>query len=68
MTFFYWNLDNRGKLIRSLWTGALALIFLYVIAWYYADNFAMSIGVPIILTLLYVVDLFYRYRKWKNGN
>lgn len=68
MNFFYWNLDNKGKFIRSLWSGALALIFLYLVAWSYADNFVMKIGIPIILTLLYVVGVFYRYRKWKNGN
>ena len=68
VNFFFWNLDNRGKFIRSLWSGALALLFLYGVVWFYAENFGMRLGVPITLTLLYIVDVLYRYRKWKNGD
>lgn len=68
MKFFYWDLDDKGKFIRSLWTGALALIFLYVVVWYYVDDLATRIGVPIVSTLLYVVGLLFQYRKWKNAN
>lgn len=64
--FFYWNLNDKEKFIRSLWTGVLALIFLYVVIGYYVDD--IEIGVPIAFTLLYVVGLFFRYRKWKRTN
>ncbi len=66
MRFFYWNLDNKEKFIRSLWMGLLALLFLYVVVWYYVDDLIIKIVLPITLTILYIVGLFYRYNKMKN--
>ncbi|QDQ03040.1 hypothetical protein FOH38_22760 [Lysinibacillus fusiformis] len=68
MKFFYWNLNDKEKFIRSSWTGASALIFLYLVVGYYVDDLKTKIGVPIVLTLLYVVGLFFQYRKWKRAN
>ncbi len=66
MRFFYWNLDGKGKFIRSLWTGLLALLVLYVVVWYCVDDLTIKIGLPITLTILYIAGLFYRYRKLKK--
>lgn len=66
MKFFYWNLNNKEKFNRSLWMGLVALLFLYVVVWFSVDDLTTKIVIPIILTALYVVDLFYRYRKSKN--
>lgn len=67
MKFFYWNLDNKGKFIRALWTGLLALLFLYVVVWYFVDDLTVKIALPIILTTLYVFGLFYRFNKMKKA-
>jgi len=63
---FYWNLDNKEKFIRSLWTGLLALLFLYVVVWYCVDDITIKIVLPITLTILYIASLFYRYNKVKK--
>ena len=63
MRFFYWNLDNKEKFIRSLWMGLLALLFLYVVVWYCVDDLTIKIVFPITFTILFIVSLFYRYRK-----
>lgn len=63
---FYRNLDNKEKFIRSLWTGLLALLFLYVVVWYCVDDLTIKIVLPITLTILYSAGLFYRYNKSKN--
>jgi len=66
MKFFYWNLNNKEKFIRSLWTGLLALLFLYVVVWYCVDDLTLKIEIIIVCTTLYVIDLFDRYYKYKN--
>lgn len=66
MKFFYWNLNNKEKFIRSLWTGLLALLFLYVVVWYCVDDLTIKIEILIVCTTLYVFDLFDRYYKYKN--
>lgn len=65
MKFFYWNLNNKEKFIRSLWTGLLALLFLYVVVWYCIDDLTLKIEILIVCTMLYVIDLFDRYYKYK---
>ena len=66
MKIFYWKLNKKGKFLRSLWVGLLALLFLYVVSWYYVDDLTIKIALPIAFTILYVIDLFYRYRKMKK--
>ena len=66
MKLFIWQLDNREKFIRYLWFGLLALLFLYVIVWYYVDDIAIKILLSIAMTILYIIELFFRYKKWKN--
>lgn len=60
---FFWQLDNKGKFIRALWMGLFALLFLYVVVWYYSAN----ITIPIVLTVLYIADLGLRYKKIKRS-
>lgn len=67
MKFFYWNLNNKEKFVRSLWTGLLALLFLYVVVWYYVDDLTIKIVFPITLTIVYIAGLFYRYYKCRNN-
>ena len=38
MKFFFWQLDEKEKFIPALWTGVLALIYLYVVCWYVSDD------------------------------
>ena len=66
MKLFIWQLDNREKFIRVLWFGLLSLLFLYVVVWYYVDDIVIKILLPIATTILYIVELFFRYKKWKN--
>lgn len=68
MKFFYWNLDNKEKFIRSLWMGLLALLFLYVVVWYCVDDLTIKIVFPIGFTILYIIGLSYRYHKIKKMN
>ncbi|EMR07222.1 hypothetical protein C772_00867 [Bhargavaea cecembensis DSE10] len=68
---FYWELDAKGKFIRSLWSGFLALLFLYWAVWFVPahpafDNEFFKLWVPIVFTLLYFASLVYKYRKWKK--
>ena len=66
MKLFIWQLDNREKFIRVLWFGLLSLLFLYVVVWYYVDDIVIKILLPTAVTILYIVELFFRYKKWKN--
>ena len=66
MKLFIWQLDNREKFIRVLWFGLLSLLVLYVVVWYYVDDIVIKILLPIAVTILYIVELFFRYKKWKN--
>ena len=66
MKLFIWQLDNRGKFIRVLWFGLLSLLFFYVVVLYYIDDIVIKILLPIAVTIVYIFELFFRYKKWKN--
>ena len=66
MKFFFWELDNKEKFIRALWTGLLALVFLYVICWYFVDDLLIKIVIPLALTVIFITDLALRYKKMKR--
>lgn len=61
MKLFFWQLDNKQKFTRALWTGLLVLLFLYAVVWYVDIDFT----IPIVLTVLYIADLVFRYKKIK---
>ncbi|KZE37180.1 hypothetical protein AV656_11405 [Bhargavaea cecembensis] len=67
----YRELDAKGKFIRTIWGGALALAFLYwVVAAAEAhrdfDNVFLRVWFPLIATLLVIGDMVHSYRKWKK--
>lgn len=66
MKFFYWNLSDREKFIRSLWTGIFALLFLYFAAYTYEGSLFVKLYLPIIATILMLLSLVYKYRKYKK--
>ena len=66
MKFFFWELDNKEKFIRAFWTGLLALIILYAVCWYLVDDLIIKIVLPVALTIIYIVDLVFRYKKMKR--
>jgi hypothetical protein len=63
MKFFFWKLDNKEKFIRVFWTGLLALIILYAVCWYLVDDLIIKIVLPITITVIYIIDLVFRYKK-----
>lgn len=68
---WYRNLDAKGKFIRSLWGGALALLFLYLVVWFAPlrpsfDNGLIKMWIPLVGTMLIVIDLAFTYTKWKR--
>ena len=63
MKLFFWQLDQKEKFIRVLWSGLFVLLFLYCVAWYKGLNFT----IPIVLTILYIVDIGFRYSKIKRS-
>ena len=67
MKFFYWNLSDREKFIRSLWTGVLAVGFLYFAAYMYEGDTFVKIYLPIIVTLCMLISLVYKYWKYKKA-
>lgn len=67
MKFFYWNLSDREKFIRSLWTGVLALSFLYVAVYLYEGSLFVKFYLPIFVTIAMVVSLFLKYQKYKKA-
>ncbi|MEZ0480374.1 hypothetical protein [Planococcus sp. SSTMD024] len=67
MKFFYWNLSDREKFIRSLWTGVLALGFLYFAAYMYEGGSFIKLYLPIIVTIGILISLIYKYRKYKKA-
>lgn len=67
MKFFYWNLSDKEKFIRSLLAGVLALVFLYFAAYTYEGSLFVKLYLPIIVTIGMVISLVYKYRKYKKA-
>jgi hypothetical protein len=67
MKFFFWELTNKQKFIRSLWTGLIALGLLYFVVFTYGEGLLITIILPVILTIVYLIDLWYRYLKYKSN-
>ncbi|WP_341963413.1 hypothetical protein NM897_16810 (plasmid) [Planococcus maritimus] len=66
MKFFYWNLSDREKFVRSLWTGVLVLVFLYFAAYMYEGGSFVKLYLPIIVTIVMLISLVFKYRKYKK--
>jgi Ca2+/Na+ antiporter len=67
MKFFYWKLSKKEKFIRSLWTGLLALLLLYFVTFIYGDS-TLKFIILIVLTMLYLISLWFKYRSYKNDD
>lgn len=67
MEIFYWNLSDKEKFIRSLWTGLVALLILYIVVSKYVDDLTMKILLLLASAVLYLIDLLIRYNKWKSN-
>lgn len=61
----YWNLSYRRKFIRTLWTTPFCVIGILLII-SLKLNMLIKIIIPIILTLIYIWQLTYTYKKWKK--
>jgi hypothetical protein len=59
MKLFLWNLDAKEKFVRTFWIGLFALIVLYAAVWYKDIHLA----IPIIFTVVYLIDLWRMYKK-----
>jgi hypothetical protein len=66
MKFFYSNLSDREKFIRSLWTGVLALGFLYFAVYIYEGGSFVKLYLPIIVTIVMLISLVFKYQKYKK--
>ncbi|TSI02539.1 hypothetical protein [Lysinibacillus sp. BW-2-10] len=68
MKLFFWQLNAKEKFFRSLWGGLLAFPFLYFVCWFFVDDsILLKIWTPMILTLLYFLELLFRYLRWKKS-
>lgn len=68
MKFFYWNLNDREKFVRSLWGGCGALLLLYMAAYTYEGGAFIKFYVPFLVTVCMLLSFIYQYRKMKKGN
>lgn len=74
--FFYWNLSNRRKFIRMLWTSLFmmpVIIISFLAGDYYAPVYPDSIlpllftyVLPLILVFSLLIQTIRTYIKWKN--
>lgn len=67
MKIFFKHLNYKEKFIRALWTGLLALLFLYVVVWNVVDDLTLKIVLPLAVTVVYLTDLLIRYNRWKRN-
>ncbi|WP_107838356.1 hypothetical protein [Metasolibacillus meyeri] len=68
MKFFYWNLNTKEKLIRSAWTGIVALVFLYMVLAFSLNDLSNQLFIGIGITVLYIFYIALLYRKLKREN
>lgn len=61
----YWKLSYRRRFIRNLWWLPIVIIsiaFMFLIN----DKLILNRIVPIVLLILYIVELIYNYMKWNK--
>lgn len=64
--FNYYKLSYRRKMIRTL-TLLPLMIGAVIIIFYYSDNsFVVNLLIGIALFVLFVIQFFYNYVKWKK--
>ena len=67
MKLFFWKLNEKEKLIRSTWTGLLSLLILITVCWYYLDNFKLKILVPMMVAIIWAIELLILFKGWKKS-
>lgn len=61
----YWKLSYRRKFIRTLWTIPIFIISIRIIIFLGNGIFVTRI-IPIILTILFILQIIYNYIRWKK--
>lgn len=65
--FNYWKLSYRRKFIRTLWiTPFIIPVLVYV--WIKMHSISITIITALVLIAIYITQLLYTYRKWKNND
>lgn len=59
----YWELNYRGKFIRTLWTTPFAILVIILLLLFSSP---ISIAASVYLFLLLIAQLVDNYRKWKG--
>lgn len=61
----YWKLSYRRKFIRTLWTIPIFIISIGIIV-FLGDGIVVSRIMPLILIILFILQIIYNYIKWKK--
>lgn len=61
----YWKLSYRRKFIRTLWTTPIFIISIGIIV-FLGDGIVVSKIMPLILIILFILQIIYNYIKWKK--
>lgn len=65
MKFFYWNLNEKEKLVRSFWFGLVAILLLALVVWKFIEDPLTAVIIVSILTVIYLIDISIKFRKYK---
>ncbi len=63
--FNYWNLNYRGKFIRTLWMIPLCIVVILLMS-VTGTQFLNIIALSVLFIVILVAQLIYNYVKWKN--
>ncbi len=61
----YWKLSYRRKFIRTLWTTPIFIISIGIIV-FLGDGIVVSKIMPLILIILFILQIIYNYINWKK--
>ena len=61
----YWKLSYRRKFIRTLWSIPILVISIGIII-FLGNGIFMRIVMPLILIILFIIQLIYNYIKWEK--
>lgn len=63
----FWKLSYRRKFIRTLWLLPIIVIEIYYIHIIF-ESYLLTVFIGVILSILFVVQSAYYYKKWKAEN
>jgi len=61
----YWNLSYRRKFIRTLWMTPFCVV-LMIFTWTTGERIIINRVIPSVIIIIYFIQLFYTYLKWKK--